>query len=586
MDLFQEKGVKLRPRYYQQDCFDAIKSHVLHSNVPTICDLATGAGKSIIIAMVAEWLHKASKRVLVLTHSSDLVRQNHAKYAATGAEAGIFSAKLKKKQTKHHVLFAGVQSVVRSLDKFEPVSMIIVDEAHIVSDELDTSYQKVFAHFFILNPNVRIIGLTATPSRGKYALVHKDHFFKKCLYRIGTKQLIDEGYLSPITYGAPKAEEYQLAGVKLNSLGFLDQKQVDAATVGQERLTRNICLDIMANMEVQGRNLCMIFASSIMHAKEILSYLPEDNSELVTGETSDRTGILERAKSGGLKYLVSVGTLTTGVDLPICDCVALLRATESPTLLMQIIGRGLRLSPETGKIDCLLLDYGQNIERHGEAEDDIFSSLESQKAKEESEGQEKMCPACSQLSSLYARRCKNMALNDKYEMAVCNYRFEFKTCPSCDTQNDLTARNCWQCKHELIDPNAQLTNDPHMGKIDALEPFDVISTLLKPHKKDDKTLLRAEYTLQSPSGATISASEYFHDQHESPWVMKKFKDFCSDISASGQTVEEVLASSDELKGPAKVSVKRNGKYWNVIKRHKGESTTVTIHKQNSTWQGF
>jgi hypothetical protein len=99
-------------------------------------------------------------------------------------------------------------------------------------------------------------------------------------------------------------------------------------------------------------------------------------------------------------------------------------------------------------------------------------------------------------------------------------------------------------------------------------------------------LLRAEYTLQSPSGATISASEYFHDQHESPWVMKKFKEFCSDISASGNTVEEVLSSEDELRGPSRISVKRNGKYWNVIKRYKGEATPVTIHKQNSSWQGF
>ena len=378
--------MRLTPRYYQQEAFDAAVAHLVKSDEPGILELATGAGKSIIVAMLADWLATKNRRVLVLTHSSDLVKQNHAKYLMTGNDAGIFSAKLGKKNHRHQVIFGGVQSVVRSLEKFDqPFSLIIVDEAHMVGFE-GGSYQKVFQHFYAMNPKMRVIGLTATPSRGKYRLVAPDNFFKHTIYRKLTKALIDEGFLSPIVYGAPSVEEYQLLGVKLNSMGKFNQADIDAATLGQERLTRAICTDIMANMYAQNRQLCMIFAASIQHAEEIVGYLPAGLTEIVTGATSqgDRDDIINAARNGPIQYLVNVGTLTTGVDIPRCDCIALLRATESPALLSQIIGRGLRLSPETGKEDCLLLDYGQNIDRHGEAEDDLFGQLEDMKVKEKS----------------------------------------------------------------------------------------------------------------------------------------------------------------------------------------------------------
>lgn len=72
--------MRLTPRYYQQEAFDAAVAHLVKSDEPGILELATGAGKSIIVAMLADWLAGKNRRVLVLTHSSDLVKQNHAKY--------------------------------------------------------------------------------------------------------------------------------------------------------------------------------------------------------------------------------------------------------------------------------------------------------------------------------------------------------------------------------------------------------------------------------------------------------------------------------------------------------------------------
>lgn len=121
--------MRLIPRYYQQEAFDAARKHMIESPEPGILELATGAGKSIIIAMLADWLAQKGRRVLMLTDSSDLVSQNHAKYLATGNDAGIFSAKLGKKHSKHQVIFASVQSIARSLARFaDGFSLIVIDE--------------------------------------------------------------------------------------------------------------------------------------------------------------------------------------------------------------------------------------------------------------------------------------------------------------------------------------------------------------------------------------------------------------------------------------------------------------------------
>ncbi len=89
----------------------------------------------------------------------------------------------------------------------------------------------------------------------------------------------------------------------------------------------------------------MIFAATVEHAKEILSYLPKNSAALVTAETPaiDRQAIIKQFKNKELHYLVNVSVLTTGFDAPHVDVIAILRPTESVSLYQQIVGRGLRL---------------------------------------------------------------------------------------------------------------------------------------------------------------------------------------------------------------------------------------------------
>ena len=125
---------------------------------------------------------------------------------------------------------------------------------------------------------------------------------------------------------------------------------------------------------------------------------------MITGQTDkeERKRHLEDFRAGSLRWLVNVDVLTTGFDAPRVDCVAVLRATMSPGLFCQIVGRGLRTSPE--KQDCLILDFGGNIERHGSLDDPHYgrdtggrsqSQVQEETAPRESQGPAEIdCPQC------------------------------------------------------------------------------------------------------------------------------------------------------------------------------------------------
>jgi DNA repair protein RadD len=116
----------------------------------------------------------------------------------------------------------------------------------------------------------------------------------------------------------------------------------------------------------------LIFASGIKHGEHIVRVLAQQHGiecGFVTGETPtrERDAVLGRFRRGELKYLCNVNVLTTGFDSPHIDCVALVRPTLSPGLYYQMVGRGFRLHP--GKQNCLVLDFGGNVLRHGPVDD-------------------------------------------------------------------------------------------------------------------------------------------------------------------------------------------------------------------------
>lgn len=487
-------------RDYQQAAFNSTVDYISKCFDPCLLELATGAGKSHLVAALAEWLNeKSGKKVLCLAPSKELIEQNYKKFLSTGKPASFYSASIGK-SLAHDVIFGTPKSVLNDIKKFgSNFSAVIIDEAH----GMTPTVKAIIDEIKNLNKNLRIIGLTATPYRMGEGYIFKKWptgaindefsarhpFFHSLLCRVTAQDLIERGFLTPPST-VEGGEHYDTERLIVGSMGRFDAKEIEKTFEGRGRLTSKIVNDFVSRCA--GKNGVIVFAQTINHANEIMESLPENAAKLITGKTKkrDRQKTITDFKNKRFKYLVNISVLTTGFDAPHVDAVIVMRATESVGLLQQIVGRGLRL--DDGKEDCLILDYAENIRRHC-PDGDIFNpsiSALPQKTKE-SIKIKAVCESCEYenefsgrpnpeefaiddngyfldlnnkrvvigdgvfLPAHFGRRCEGEILaSGTHER--CAGRWSFKSCPDCESENDITARECGACGCELIDPNEKL----------------------------------------------------------------------------------------------------------------------------------
>ena len=364
-------------------------------------------GKSLVLAQIAkDSVEKWNGRVLILAHVKELLEQNADKIRKLCPELkiGIYSAGLRSRDTTEQVIVAGIQSVYNKACELDAFDLVIVDEAHLISSEGDGMYRTFLADMKVINPHVRVIGLTATPFRLKGGLICKpENILNEICYEAGLKEMIQQGYLSPLISRAGRAEA-NLANLHIRGGEFISDEV--AAAMDNDALVTSACREIVEL--TRDRKSVLIFTASVDHCKHVAEKIQAFSGKecaIVTGDTSpaERAEIIARFKGEfipadlfgtpkpPLKFLANVNVLTTGFDAPNTDCVVMLRPTNSPGLLIQCAGRGTRLSPETGKSSCLFLDYGGNILRHG--------PLDMIKVKEPGSGKggdapAKKCPQC------------------------------------------------------------------------------------------------------------------------------------------------------------------------------------------------
>ena len=364
-------------------------------------------GKSLVLAQIAkDSVEKWNGRVLILAHVKELLEQNADKIRKLCPELkiGIYSAGLRSRDTTEQVIVAGIQSVYNKACELDAFDLVIVDEAHLISSEGDGMYRTFLADMKVINPHVRVIGLTATPFRLKGGLICKpENILNEICYEAGLKEMIQQGYLSPLISRAGRAEA-NLANLHIRGGEFISDEV--AAAMDNDALVTSACREIVEL--TRDRKSVLIFTASVDHCKHVAEKIQEFSGKecaIVTGDTSpaERAEIIARFKGEfipadlfgtpkpPLKFLANVNVLTCGFDAPNTDCVVMLRPTNSPGLLIQCAGRGTRLSPETGKSNCLFLDYGGNILRHG--------PLDMIKIKEPGSGKggdapAKKCPQC------------------------------------------------------------------------------------------------------------------------------------------------------------------------------------------------
>lgn len=328
----------LRP--YQQSAVTSILAAYRAGARSTLVVMPTGTGKSRVIAAVAGL---ASRPVLVLAHTKNLVTQLAAGFRAQGLDVSVEMGDERSSGTR--VVVASVQSMAKRLDSFpaDTFGLVVRDEAHRA-----TSDGKILSHF----QTARLLGVTATPDRTDGRPLGK--VFETVAYEYPIADAIRDGMLAPL-----RMRSIMVDGLTLSDVRLLGKHDYDP-----DDLEKQLCVESALHavagplLDVAGSRQTIVFCATVKHARmlaEVLDRYRPGCALSVAGEDKDATSRVERFKAGDVQFLCNVALLTEGTDIPPIACVAMARPTKSRSLMVQAIGRGLRLHP--GKTDCLAVDF-------------------------------------------------------------------------------------------------------------------------------------------------------------------------------------------------------------------------------------
>lgn len=381
----------LEDRWYQTGGVDALYDSIKRLMHP-VAAMPTASGKSIVLVKLCEkYLKENKKDILLLSHTKEILKQDLNALEWYGfKDVGLYSAGLNSRTTSN-ITVAGIQSVHNKPELFDNVGLVIVDEAHLVSPDEETMYRRLFKSI-----DAQFCGLTATPYRlgSGYIYTGENALFNDLCYDLTTfenfNKLVDEGYLSKLV---TKKTTTRLDTSKLKLQGGDFKLNQMSNEFDKDKINKDIVKEIVK----AGKNYkrWLVFAIDIEHAEHLEELFKEHDilaKAIHSKMEDDRDEVLNAAKAGIIKCLINVDILTTGYDDPQIDLLAIVRPTDSPSLHVQIIGRGMRVHPE--KDHCLVMDFAGNTSRLG-AINDIQICDEGFKKKVDSENPPtKDCPEC------------------------------------------------------------------------------------------------------------------------------------------------------------------------------------------------
>ena len=392
-------------REYQQRTIEQLYAWFRAGNPGNPClVLPTGSGKSHIVAAICrdaltQW---PDTRVLMLTHQKELIEQNADKMRQhwPNAPLGIYSASIGKKQLGEPITFAGIQSVRSKADQIGHVDLVIIDECHLVSHKDEGGYRSLLTNLKLINPAMRVVGLTATPYRLGHGLItDKPALFDALIEPVSIEELVYKGYLSPLRSKVTKAK-LDTTGIHKRGGEFIESEL--QAAVDTEDNNDAVVREVITL--AQDRKAWLFFCAGVQHAWNICDKLNQQGikADCVTGATpkAERERILSEFKAGKIRALTNANVLTTGFDHPGIDLIAMLRPTMSASLYVQMAGRGMRVKSHTDH--CLVLDFAGVVSTHGP-----ITAVEPPKRGGEGNGEApvKVCEQCEELCPISVLVC-------------------------------------------------------------------------------------------------------------------------------------------------------------------------------------
>lgn len=644
---FQKPAVTALCRHFRSRETTKFGERDIHP--PIIVSASVSSGKSVMLAECAKAIRDSGelKRrtvfIMVIQRQGLLCSQNSDAAWSIDLNNSIFSASCgNRKSTHYQVVYATEGTLARALEqyrfspwtaeelqktpewrasarKFHP-DLILIDEGHQVPFESpDSQYMKTLMHFYDCKPHMRLACMTGSPFRGTNSIVGDtpQHLWKKVASIepddpdypeggvgngiISTEFMIEQGWVVAPQFGFPDDENthYDFSHLSTETWDY-PEAELDAA-VSDKELCLAICADFVRKSK--DRKGVLIFASTQRHTRQIAAALkligvdPEQVGVIIDSTSQkEQTRILTAAKAGKLKFVINVGVLTTGVNVPWWDTIVLMRPIAAIVLLIQAIGRILRLLIEdgdmpmverdaltaelrkmliaaSGKPDSLVLDYANVMDVLGALyENPVLEMAELEKAKKE--GKELIeCPKCmadhgiQTMNSPTARRCIGMTGRDPLTGAAqrCDHFWHFRLCPGCMTQNDQVARECRSCKRMLIDPNAALNNKHYVDG----ESIPVRS-MKAGHGAGGKLWFRYELS----TGETPMEVFYPHagaNKKVNNIIWAKFVDALpidqrSKIRLRAMKASTVIENIDLIPVPVEISARQKGSKWTIGRR--------------------
>ena len=390
-------------RNYQKQFITDLYAQIKAENKRILGFSATGSGKTVLAAQVAAHAASKNKRTLFVVHRETLISQTADKLSEFGlSECGFIKSGWQENR-ESLVQIASVQTLERR-DWWQELSVdiVILDEAHLTA--FAAIVAKMMSEIF---PHAIYLGLTATPWR----LSKKESLgdiFDTLVSAPMPHKLISSGFLVKPDYFSPNQADLEKVGTAVN--GDFNEGQL-ALACDQEELTEQIVRD-WHNLAFARRTIA--FTVNVAHARNLAQAFTnaEVPSAYVDGKMPYKSveRIYQQLANGELMMLASCMKLTEGFDLPSTSAIILARPTKSKALHFQMIGRGLRLSPEINKTDCIVIDIAGNVMRHGFVEDIKEISMEpGYEGMGGDEAPKKICPTekqgCGKILYAFTMKC-------------------------------------------------------------------------------------------------------------------------------------------------------------------------------------
>jgi superfamily II DNA or RNA helicase len=388
-------------REYQSQAIEDLRASFRAGHHSPLLVMPTGAGKTVCFSYLTQRLTAAGKRVVILVHREELIRQVSDTLTAFGVRHGLIAAgALYDRRLLAHA--ASVFALARRLDRVAVPDYVICDEAHHCI--AGSSWGKVVAHWRQVNPALRLIGVSATPER--LSGEGLGEVFDDMILGPTVRQLIDLGSLSEYRMYAPR-QAVDLTGIARRG-GDYARGEVAAAMDKPA---------IHGDAVAHYRRHCdgapaVAFCVSVEHAEHVAESFRASGyrSASIDGSMPReiRRGILQDFSRGGLNVLTSCDLISEGFDVPGIVAAILLRPTQSLALYLQQVGRALRVAP--GKSHAVILDHVGNSARHGApCQDREWSLIGRDAASRKTKAGEaavRQCESCFAVSPAAASSCR------------------------------------------------------------------------------------------------------------------------------------------------------------------------------------